>query len=75
MGMLIANGALWAGVLDILENTGMLFTLSGNGSAMIAFITTLCSVIKWALALAAVLYLLTGLVQLVVNKKLQLLFT
>jgi len=75
MGILIANGALWAGVLDVLENTGMLFTLSGNGSAMIAFVTTLCSVIKWGLALAAVLYLLGGFVQLVINKKLQLLFS
>ena len=57
-GKLIARGALIAGLLDILENTGMLITLSGSGSDTIALFTTICSVAKWLLALVAVLYVL-----------------
>jgi len=59
-GKWIARGALLAGLLDIFENTGILLTLSGKGSDAIAFCTTFSSVIKWALALLAVLYVLTG---------------
>ena len=67
-GELIAKGALWAGFLDIIENTGMLLTLSNEGSATIAFCTTFFSVIKWALAIIAVLYMLTGLLALAFRK-------
>jgi hypothetical protein len=59
-GNLIGKGALLAGLLDILENAGMLITLNGQGSTAIAFCTTFISVIKWGLALIAVLYVLTG---------------
>ena len=55
-GKLIAKGALLAGLLDVLENIGMLITLSGSGSDTIALSTTICSMIKWTLALLAVLY-------------------
>jgi hypothetical protein len=74
-GLLIAKGALWAGFLDIFENTGMLITLSGNSSGIIALCTTIISVIKWALAIAAVIYLLVGLIQLLITKKTHLLLT
>ena len=59
-GTWIAKGALLAGCLDVLENTGMLLTLAGKGSETIALATTICSVIKWGLAAVAVLYVLTG---------------
>ena len=59
-GKTIAKGALLAGMLDIIENAGMLTTLSGNGSGLISFMTSFCSVIKWTLAIMAVLYVLTG---------------
>ncbi|MEP7256570.1 MAG: hypothetical protein ABI666_12395 [Ferruginibacter sp.] len=67
-GHLIAKGALLAGFLDILENTGMLLTLNGHTSASIAFLTTFFSVIKWGLALIAVLYVLTGALVLAFRK-------
>ena len=57
-GLLLANGALMAGLLDILENAGMLFTLQGNINNSILLLTTIVSIIKWILALAAVAYLL-----------------
>ena len=60
IGKLIAKGAIVAGLLDTVENTGMLLTLSGKGSDAIALCTTICSVIKWALALLAVLYVMTA---------------
>lgn len=68
-GKIIAKGALLAGVLDIIENTGMLLTLNNQGSSAIAFCTTFVSVIKWALAIIAVLYVLTGLLALAFRKK------
>ena len=73
IGLLIAKGALAAGVLDVFENAGMLITLSGKSSDNIAMLTTTIAVIKWALAIAAVIYLLAGLIKLIANKKLGLL--
>ncbi|CAN5728937.1 hypothetical protein BH11BAC4_BH11BAC4_13050 [soil metagenome] len=58
LGKILAIGALNAGLLDIAENAGMLFTLNGFSSDSIAFFTTLCSVIKWLLALLALAYIL-----------------
>ena len=72
-GMLIAKGALLAGLLDIFENAGMLYTLSGHLSGNITLFTTTCSIIKWGLALLAVMYCLTGLVYLLSQQKLRLL--
>ena len=57
-GLLLAKGAILAGLLDVIENAGMLFTLNGNINKSILFLTTLVSMIKWVLALAAVVYLL-----------------
>ena len=67
-GYLIAGGALLAGFLDILENTGMLLTLNGHTSGTIAFLTTFFSIIKWGLAIIAVLYVLTGILVLAYRK-------
>lgn len=67
-GKLIARGALLAGILDILENTGMLISLHGHISALISFLTVFFSIIKWVLAIIAVLYILTGLLQWVFQK-------
>ena len=67
-GFTIAKGALWAGFLDILENSGMLLTLNNQGSDTIALFTTIISIIKWALAIIAVLYMLTGLLALAFRK-------
>lgn len=75
IGSLIAKGALWAGFLDIFENAGMLVTLSRNSSDTIALCTTIISIIKWALAITAVIYLLVGLIQLLLTKKINLLLT
>ena len=67
-GNTIATGALWAGFLDIIENTGMLLTLNNQGSSTIAFCTTVISIIKWVLALVALLYVLVGLLVLAYRK-------
>ena len=57
-GKILAIGALYAGLLDITENAGMLFTLNGFSSNSIAMFTSICSVIKWILALAALVYVI-----------------
>lgn len=72
-GKLIANGALYAGILDIVENAGMLMTLSGSTSGTTAFLTSACSVIKWILALLAAVYCLGGFIYIITQKKLKLL--
>ena len=69
-GLLLAKGALLAGFLDILENAGMLYTLSGPTSETVTLCTTTCSVIKWILALTAVVYCLAGLIYLISKGKL-----
>jgi hypothetical protein len=51
----------------------MLLTLSNYSSNSIAIFTTTISIIKWVLAIAAVLYVLVGLVQLLAAKKTNLL--
>ena len=55
-GKFLAIGALYAGLLDIAENAGMLFTLNGFSSNSIALFTSICSAIKWILALSALIY-------------------
>ncbi|MBK7432419.1 MAG: hypothetical protein IPI66_00080 [Chitinophagaceae bacterium] len=59
-GKWIGRGALLAGVLDILENTGMLMSLNGHISDPVALLTAICATIKWVLAGVALLYVLTG---------------
>jgi hypothetical protein len=67
-GTLVAKGALMAGFLDVFENTGMLISLNGRLSGSVAFCTTFCSIIKWGLAMIAVLYVLTGALVLAYRK-------
>jgi hypothetical protein len=60
IGLLIAKGALVAGVLDILENIGMLISLSGNVYGAVAIFTTFLAALKFILLIAALLYVLIG---------------
>ena len=59
-GRTIAIIALAAGGLDVLENIGMLQSISGNVSDPMALFTTGASLIKWVSVLVAVLYVLFG---------------
>ena len=62
-GILVSRFALLAGLLDVLENIGMFISLNaGKGSDVTGYFTSGCSIVKWTLALVAVLYVLTGLV-------------
>ncbi|MEI8059099.1 MAG: hypothetical protein WCG67_02980 [Ferruginibacter sp.] len=74
IGKLIANGIIWAGLLDILENAGMLMTLSGKVSGTVTFLTTFFSVLKWTLVATAIGYVLLGTIQLIFTKKIKWLF-
>ena len=55
-GNLLAKGALIAGLLDILENTGMLLTLNGHLSEYTTLLTFIFSISKWTLVIAAIMY-------------------
>jgi hypothetical protein len=56
-GHLLAKGALAAGILDILENTGMLLTLTGHLSKYTTLLTFIFSISKWALVITIILYI------------------
>lgn len=58
VGIFLGRGALAAGVLDILENIGMLITLYGHISDNYSLLTFIFSITKWLLAIAAVLYII-----------------
>jgi hypothetical protein len=57
-GLILANGAIAAGVLDIMENIGMLLTLQGYINSTLPLLTFIFSVVKWVLALSALVYFL-----------------
>lgn len=67
-GNIIANATLVAGFADVMENTGILFSLNKLISPTVSFCTVFFSVIKWVLALIAVLYILAGLLLLAYRK-------
>ena len=58
LGLLLSKGSLIAGGLDIIENSGMLITLSENQSGVISLTTAICATIKWLIAILAILYVL-----------------
>ena len=47
-------GALLAGLLDCIENVGLLLMLAGRISPLIVLVTSLCATVKFVLALAAI---------------------
>lgn len=67
-GHRIANATLVAGFADVLENTGILFSLNGLVSSIVSFCTAFFSVIKWSLVVIALLYIIIGLLALAYRK-------
>ena len=62
-GRLLAKAALIAGLLDVLENIGMLITLGGHRSGIYAAFTAFSSILKWGIVIITLLYILiAGLV-------------
>ncbi len=55
-------GIIIAGILDLLENFGMLISLDGEVSNNIALFTAICSFVKWMLVFIALLYIVAALV-------------
>ncbi|MBS1513088.1 MAG: hypothetical protein JST86_19790 [Bacteroidetes bacterium] len=70
-GKWCARFAIAAGLLDMLENTGMLTSLYGNASETNAAFTATASSLKWGLVLLMILYCLAGLVNVVWKGKLK----
>ena len=59
-GRTLDMGTLFACLLVVLENIGMLNSLNGNISNTVSLLTFIFSVTKWLLALDAVLYILAA---------------
>lgn len=68
IGRLLAKGAIAAGLLDVVENTGMLLTLNGHLSAGTLLLTFIASISKWALVIAAILYVVLTINLLILRK-------
>jgi hypothetical protein len=69
-GKIIAYGVLVAGVLDMIENTGMLLSLNGHMNDETAIITCVAASIKWLLVIVTLLYVIVGgLIALFKNNK------
>ena len=60
IGNIIALATIATGLLDIVENIGMLKSLNGNVSDNIALLTASCSTVKWVLAFIIITFLITG---------------
>jgi hypothetical protein len=68
-GKNLAKAAFIVAALDIAENIGLFQMLNGNITHGIALFTSICSTIKWLLAIVIVLYmLLTAPIALYYNK-------
>lgn len=61
--------ALLAGMLDVIENAGMLQTLEGRSSELIVKITYWSSLCKWTLLLLLLFILLISFIAKMVNRK------
>jgi hypothetical protein len=59
---LLAVLSLTAGLLDVMENAGMLTSLNEAGSDEVAMLTAIAAIIKWSLVILIILSLATGLV-------------
>ena len=57
-GKIVGMSALLAGLFDVLENLGMLQSLSGNISGNIALFTSGVSIIKWILVCIALVFII-----------------
>ncbi len=67
-GYIIANATIVAGLADVMENIGMLFSLNGLISSTVSFCTAFFSAIKWSLVIIAILYAIGGLLVLAYRK-------
>lgn len=72
IGKLVAIGIIIEGILDFLENFGMLKSLDGEVSNNIALFTASCSFVKWTLVFIALLYIVAALVAKLFIKKVYL---
>jgi len=52
--------ALLSGLLDVVENTGMLMSLSGHSSSNIALMTAIAAYLKWCIVIATLLVIITA---------------
>lgn len=65
----MAAAALLAGLLDIVENIGMLQSLDGNISDKTAFITAVAAYFKWILVIVVIVFLIISFVVKLARKK------
>ena len=63
--------ALLAGLLDVVENIGMLVSLSGIHSDKVAMFTCVAAYLKWLLVLATILLILLALLIKIVGNKIK----
>lgn len=67
-GHIIASATLVAGLADVMENIGMLFSLNDLICPLVSFCTAFFSLIKWTIIAIALLYIIIGLLALAYRK-------
>ncbi|MFZ1527401.1 MAG: hypothetical protein WAT19_01535 [Ferruginibacter sp.] len=68
-GKFLAAGALAAGMMDVLENGGMLASLAGLIRDNISLFTFTASVIKWSLVALCIFYIMVGTLYILFKKR------
>jgi hypothetical protein len=67
-GKIIAKAAFLAGVLDVIENMGMLLSLNNHLNNTIVMVTFIAAAIKWFIVLVILLYIIVGGLTMLLNK-------
>lgn len=66
---LFAAMAILSGLLDVVENTGMLLSLSKFSDSFIAPITAIAAYLKWAIVMATLLVIIAALTAKILTRK------
>ena len=64
----MAKASILAGSLDMLENTGMLVSMSGYITNATALFTVACAGLKWFIVILVVLFIIWGSIAIWTNK-------
>ena len=67
-GKWMAKASILAGSLDMLENTGMLVSMSGYITNATALFTVACAGLKWFIVILVVLFIIWGTIAIWTNK-------
>ncbi len=69
IGKWMATSSLAAAALDVLENVGMLWSISGSISETNSIFTFTCAAMKWLIVIFVLVFILVGTIAILVKKR------